>query len=1018
MVELVRVLPRIACRFLLAALWWAWLSLGVVQAQTQIVTILDQPASPTSTSASVYLAANATPGEYGRITFWSGTRQLAVTQVAVMDVFGPCDAEVSRVSQPKPLAKSGQLNAQQCVIGSSGFGSVALPAGTFTPGTYLIHGTLANYAGTILSTSANVTLIVNSSTRVPTTLQLTSSVNPSAINQLTTLTAGVVPNSASGTVTFKDGATTLGNVALTTGFANFSGAFAATGAHNLTAVYSGDTSNLPSTSSILVQTVNATATLPQPPSSPIPVAAFEYDALGNSTKTIQAPGEVGFGFATQSTYDALNRRKNMIDARAGLTQFAYDGKDSLTKVTDPRNLVTLYSRNGLGDVTAVVSPDTGSATHSYDAAGNLTSRTDSRGALATHTYDAINRLTSTVFSKTSQTSLSYIWNYDQTGTGFANGIGRLTSTSHPAGSTQHTYDAQGRLLNDTQRVSSIGGANSVQVTTNVVYTYDGAGNVASITYPSGRVVNFAYSGGLPSAVALAKDGATLPVSLIEQIQFSPFGLLQSMNLSLTAGPQTYSRVFDLSGRLVRYRLGSYIRDITYDRADRIGAYTHYDSANNAATALDQTFSYDELGRLVGVTVGGSTWSITYDANGNRTGVTLNGAVRAYNTETTSNRLTGLSNPVRNFGYDSAGNTTGDSASYTSTYNLAGRLTTLIKGSVTTTYSHDGMGRRVRKFSNSGASSTVIFVYDQSGQMLGEYDSTGKPVREYVWLGNTLISIFTPDPASATSPPLVYFVHSDHLNAPRVVVDKANNVRWRWMAEPFGVSAPETNPSGLGAFTLNLRLPGQHFDQESALHYNYFRNYDPSLGRYVQSDPIGLAGGINTYSYVGGNPLSYSDPNGLQAIPLPIPIPGVPNPSADAQQQLAQQLADALRRNFPQKTYQTYTRYNPKTGKCYSGRTSGYDDPLTNIRNRGLGQPSLNAEKFLPPVLDRSSTNKGSIRGREQQLIDINGGAQSVGGTSRNMINGISPINPFGNGYLDEATDEFGRPVPAGNCTCQ
>jgi RHS repeat-associated protein len=136
------------------------------------------------------------------------------------------------------------------------------------------------------------------------------------------------------------------------------------------------------------------------------------------------------------------------------------------------------------------------------------------------------------------------------------------------------------------------------------------------------------------------------------------------------------------------------------------------------------------------------------------------------------------------------------------------------------------------------------------------------IREYVWLGSTPIAVFTPDPANAANPPLTYFIHTDHLDTPRVVVDKNNAIRWRWMAEPFGTTAPENNPSSLGAFTQNLRFPGQYADSESGLSYNYFRDYDASIGRYVQSDPIGLQGGINTYSYVGENPLSYMDPRGL------------------------------------------------------------------------------------------------------------------------------------------------------------
>jgi RHS repeat-associated protein len=118
---------------------------------------------------------------------------------------------------------------------------------------------------------------------------------------------------------------------------------------------------------------------------------------------------------------------------------------------------------------------------------------------------------------------------------------------------------------------------------------------------------------------------------------------------------------------------------------------------------------------------------------------------------------------------------------------------------------------------------------------------------------------------------VYYIHNDHIQTPRVVTDRSSNLRWTWLAEPFGTTAPNTNPAGLGALTFNLRHPGQFADAESGLFYNYFRDYDSTSGRYVQSDPIGLAGGINTYAYVGGNPLRYIDPNGQFAIPAIIPL---------------------------------------------------------------------------------------------------------------------------------------------------
>ena len=110
---------------------------------------------------------------------------------------------------------------------------------------------------------------------------------------------------------------------------------------------------------------------------------------------------------------------------------------------------------------------------------------------------------------------------------------------------------------------------------------------------------------------------------------------------------------------------------------------------------------------------------------------------------------------------------------------------------------------------------------------------------------------------------VYYYHNDHLGTPQLLTDKDQNVVWAGHYSPFGevTIATETVEN-------NLRFAGQYFDSESGLHYNYHRYYDPSLGRYITSDPIGLEGGLNTYGYVSSNPLIYIDPYGLKQICLP------------------------------------------------------------------------------------------------------------------------------------------------------
>jgi len=108
-------------------------------------------------------------------------------------------------------------------------------------------------------------------------------------------------------------------------------------------------------------------------------------------------------------------------------------------------------------------------------------------------------------------------------------------------------------------------------------------------------------------------------------------------------------------------------------------------------------------------------------------------------------------------------------------------------------------------------------------------------------------------------------HTDHLNTPRLVADATGTTVWRWdQAEPFGNNPANEDPdANTVTFDLPLRLPGQRYDQETGLHYNYFRDYDPSIGRYGESDLIGLDGGLNTYAYGLSDPLTGSDPLGLR-----------------------------------------------------------------------------------------------------------------------------------------------------------
>lgn len=176
----------------------------------------------------------------------------------------------------------------------------------------------------------------------------------------------------------------------------------------------------------------------------------------------------------------------------------------------------------------------------------------------------------------------------------------------------------------------------------------------------------------------------------------------------------------------------------------------------------------------------------------------------------------------------------------------------------TRYTYDALGRRIRKANQNGLS--TIFHYGQNGELLFEKDQSGN-TKAYVWLDGRPL-------ARIDNNKQIYYYHVDHLGTPQAMTNSTGTVVWKADYEPFG----KATVSPASTVENNLRFPGQYYDRETGLHYNYFRDYDPRMGRYVEVDPIGLEGGINPYAYANNAPTMYTDPLGLKPVPCP---PGLP-----------------------------------------------------------------------------------------------------------------------------------------------
>ena len=637
-----------------------------------------------------------------------------------------------------------------------------------------------------------------------------------------------------------------------------------------------------------------TGTLAAAQTAQTTTTSYQYDANGNLTQITDPLGR-----STNQSYDALNRLKQQLQpapasgAARPAINYTYDGQDHLATVVDPRNLTTTTTTDGLGNPTALISPDTGATNRTY-AAGLLKTSKDARGLTTTYTYDALNRVTKIAYASGTAT----LFEYDGGTAGAPHAKGRLTKMTDESGQTTYAYGLFGRLQSKVQTVTNGTVARSFTVTYAYGASGSSTGELTSVTYPSGNRINATYdSAGRISSLTLnpAKAGGTdtgTNIPLLTGIGYQPFGPVRSWTWgnSTPTSVNTYARGFDLDGRITSYPLGSGVnngtnRTLAYDAASRIGATTHTGTGtgSNAPANYNQSFQYDNLDRLNSVIGSNTSQGYQYDANGNRTQATYGGTAYGNTIAVGSNRLTATAGlaPAKTMTYDAMGNVLGDGTnSYT--YSARGRMDSAKVGTnAATSYRYNGLGQRTRKTGPTAlvASGTNYYVYDEAGRLLGEYDVNGKVIEETVYLGDVPVAALTqtitgiaPSYIITTN---VHYIYADHINTPRVITRASDNkMVWRWdSADAFGMFQPDENPSGLGASTYNPRFPGQMFDKETNLHYNYFRDYDPATGRYIQSDPIGLRGGINTYGYVGGNPVSHVDPNGLQAMSIPVIVGG-------------------------------------------------------------------------------------------------------------------------------------------------